>query len=1008
MAFRFLAPFLLACLLAHIARGQKEFVYNRLSVQDGLLSNNVLCVWQDEKGFLWIGTENGLQRHDGYAFRTILQRRIEQIITDNKNRVWVRSGNSIGLFNPSSFAFQEVAISAGSATLSGASLHLDRDASQRVYLIIKNIGCRYYSEVKKQFTPEANPFRLPDSLRIINIAEDSIKQRFWVQTFDGLGYYDLKTKEYYSWKNNPHADPLLAHPAMSGLIAHFYIDHAYKFWIQAWVKSDARFLCFDGRNNQFTTDTAGLASAGNGSYFDVYDFVEFNDSSFFVYGRNCLRIRDNNRFVNLRGPLYNPYTIQYNTVNQVMEDREKILWFATDNGLYNTTGNINRNLHIVLAEDPDKAAINALYEDEHGHLWLGTWGDGLIVVDPGSGQISEAGSLRKFTDGFTKLIWTISGNRIFHETWVGCQEGRLLVYHNETKQTRYYRPPAFRNSTIRQIVSDAMGTNWIGLQNGDVFKCASPANPGSDSAFRLLRNFGGHITRIQPDAKNRLWVAASNQGVYIINTATGTLLTKLDHANTAWNGIGNTRDLLHLNDSITLMAGDQLGIYNSAARTLEQITHYNGLPLGSLYTLQKDLNNDCWIGSSNGIYRFNLLTKQLTRYSQRDGLLTIHNSSYIPETSISLRNGYLAFAGNQHFVSFNPGYYKPKVQPPNVVITGFQLNNRYLPIDSLENLASIQLPYSGHSFTIEYAAMSFLQHEKLTYEYKLEGSNEEWSEQRSPQPVKYTLLPHGHYNFLVRVRDAEGNYSHSTTRLSIFVAPPFWKTYWFYICIALLLAGLLFYLHRLRLQRLLHVEKVRSRLARDLHDDMGSTLSTINILSNIALMQSPLEEKASKEYMSTINQSTTQMMESMDDIVWSINPVNDSFPKVLARMKEVAGTVLEPKNIEYNFDVAPAVRELNLSMEIRRDIFLIFKEALNNIVKYSQCSHVQFTLTRSHGHLLLEIADNGVGVRGVENGQTRGNGLKNMKKRAESMQGELKVGSAPGVGTRVSLKVPIA
>jgi len=190
---------------------------------------------------------------------------------------------------------------------------------------------------------------------------------------------------------------------------------------------------------------------------------------------------------------------------------------------------------------------------------------------------------------------------------------------------------------------------------------------------------------------------------------------------------------------------------------------------------------------------------------------------------------------------------------------------------------------------------------------------------------------------------------------------------------------------------------------------MGSTLSTINILSNIALKQIPLEEKTSKEYMSTINNSTTQMMESMDDIVWSINPVNDSIVKVLARMKEVAGSVLEPNNIDYQFHTDNAVKDLNFSMEWRRDIFLLFKEALNNIVKYSKARNVSVTLKKSGKSFQLIVEDDGIGFDiNARVSAIRGNGLKNMKKRAETINGQLDVVSEPGKGTRVNLTVHLA
>lgn len=1008
MAYRLLPILAVLWHLTFSAQAQREYVFNRLSIQDGLLSNNILCVWQDEKGFLWIGTENGLQRHDGYSFRTILQRQVDQILRDGKNNVWIRSGKSVGLFNPSTFAFTEVSVEGDISKFDISTFWLNTDASKNIYLIIRNSDCKYYDSGSHQFTRKANPFTIPDNLRMINVVEDTIKKRYWVHTYEGIGYYDIRSKQYYSTKNNAQHDTLLSNKNLSGLVSHFYIDQSYRFWIQSWVNSDMRFTCFDGKTNTYTHDTAGLSDK---NYFDVYAFKQFNDTTFFVYGKNCLRLRDNDRFVNMGGPLYNPYAIRFNTVYQVFEDRERILWFATDNGLYNTTGNINRNLHIILAESKSNASINALYEDENNYLWMGTWGEGVIVADPLKGRVKDGESLLQFPDGFTKLTWTICPFKRSNDIWIGCQEGRLLVYNTVTKKSRYHRPPAFRNSTIRHIVGDNKNRLWIGLHNGDVLICDNPGEPITDKSFRLVKNFTGYITKILFTPDGRISIAANGQGIYIFDAANEKIVETLDKSTISSPIIGNIRDILSVNDSIDLWAGDQLGIYHKKTKQVSLVSQYDNLPIGSLYSLQKDLNNDCWIASSNGIYKYNPVSHNLTRYSQRDGLLTIHNSSYIPETSIRLHNNFLAFAGNQHLVAFNPAQYKSSSVPPNVLISGFQLNNHYLQMDSLMSLKSIRLPYSGHSFSIEFASMSFMQHEKLNYEYMLEGSDEPWTSLKSPLPIKYNLLPHGHYRFLVRARDAEGNYSKETTALPIYIAPPFWKTIWFYILITSLVAGILYYLHRLRLQRLLQVEKVRSRLARDLHDDMGSTLSTINILSNIAILQSPLDEKVSKEYMTTINTSTTQMMESMDDIVWSINPVNDSFTKVLARMKEVAGSNLEANEIEYDFEVAPSVKDLNFSMEVRRDIFLVFKEALNNIIKYSKCTHVKFKLSRSAKDFVLLVEDNGVGfdpeLRAQSSRNTRGNGLKNMKKRAESINGQLVVDSAPGKGTRVSFAVPI-
>jgi signal transduction histidine kinase/ligand-binding sensor domain-containing protein len=1008
MAARLLVVLLISSFIAPLSHSQ-EYIFNRLSIQDGLLSNNILCVWQDKTGYLWIGTENGLQRYDGYTFRTVLQKRVDQILSDHKQRVWLRSGKILGTFDTASFHFSPVATDNNITVNDANAIVLQADKSQRIFAITIGKNCQYYDERSNRFTSKANPFIIPDTLRIINIVDDTARQRTWITTFNGLGYWDKRTRKYYSSTNNEQHDPLLSNKKLDGLVSRFFIDHAQRYWIQSWIGSNMHFFCYDSKKAAFTKDTAGLADAGNGFYFDVFAFDELNDTSIFVYGRHCLRIRDNGAFRELKGPIQDPYSIRFNTVNHILQDNERVLWFATDDGLYNTSGTINRNFHVVLAPERSNAAINALYQDVNNRIWLGTWGGGMLVIDEQQGRLNIGKSLQQQSDGFSKLIWTISESKRSNKLWVGCQQGRLMIYDLKTGETKLHVPAAFEPSTIRKILADDTGAFWIGLNNGKLFKCDHPERPINDNSFRLVHDFTGPVVRLRFDDEKRLWIAVAGKGLYALAPGKETILQSLDRTNTSTSIIGSVRDLLQVNDSLFLLAADELGFYNTRTGSIRTISSYNNLPVGVSYALEKDKNGDCWIGTSTGIFKYNPKTGSITKYSQRDGMLTVHNNSYIPENSMVMRDGRLAFGGNQHFVAFDAAQYRTKATTPSVSITGFQLNNNYLRFDSLQKLSLIRLPYTGNSFTIEFAVLSFLQHEKLTYEYKLEGSNEEWIEVKHPLPVKYNLLPHGHYTFLVRARNSDGVYSAVTTKLPIYIAPPFWRATWFYIAVGLLVIAFLYYLHRLRLERLLHVEKVRSRLARDLHDDMGSTLSTINILSNIALQQTPFDEKSSKEYMSTINSSTTQMMESMDDIVWSINPVNDSLVKVLARMKEVAGNVLEPSNIDYRFEADPAVKELNFSMEWRREIFLIFKEALNNIVKYASAGNVYVSLKKSGRSFVLMVEDNGAGFdMGARTSATRGNGLKNMKKRAESLGGSLEVQSAPGQGTRLTISVPIA
>lgn len=986
----------------------QHFIFNQLSITDGLLSNNVLTVAQDQRGYIWLGTENGLQRYDGTRFRTIRNERADQILRGNNGLLWVRSGKQIGLINPSNFTFTSIPYEGSNEVYGNSGIWLKQDASGSTFLLITGKSCQYYSEKSRGFSRANNPFSIPAHLNIQDVVEDWDKRRYWIVSGDDFGYWDRQTRQYYNLSNNGQADRLLHAMAAHAPVASFFIDNQKRYWIQTGSKSNTTFFCYNSALNRFISDTSGLNSMGNGSYFEVYGFKQLKESAPAVYGLNCFRIRGSQRFNEIRTPANNPYGIQFNSVEDLFQSEDGTVWVATDNGLY-FTSSVRNNIHILFSQEKGRAAISSLFEDSFNNLWVGTWGRGIFVLNnPQNSQGAKLLDAVNNMDAYTKLVWTIcEDNR--KQVWIGCQEGRLVQYNPATKRASLYRLKIFKNSAIRQIIKDEEGLLWLGLQDGRLLTYKPSTEAVIDESFHEQLSFNSPVSRMGLVNKHQLWIAVHNKGIYIVDIKTGKLVRAITADQAQPSFIASTRELLAFNDTLCLIAGEKSGILNPRDFRVNYSSFPGGQLPGSIFTLQKDQYGNCWAGGSSGIYKLNMAGRTITKLTQQDGLITIHNNSYVPERSIRLRSGWLAFGGNQHLILFNPAEYSNSMPPPPVSITGFQLNGRYLPDDSVTAFQTIDIPYEHRVFSIEFAAINFMQKGRLTYEYKLEGLNNEWISLAKPATINYNFLPHGHYRFLVRAKNEQGQYSPATTSLRIYIAPPFWKTAWFYILIGLVIASLLFYLHRLRLQKLLHIEKVRSRLARDLHDDMGSTLSTINILSNMALQQQTLDEAKSKAYMSTISSSTSQMMEAMDDIVWSINPVNDNIAKMVARMKETAGAILEPKQIDYRFDLAPSVADVHLSMEARREIFLIFKEAINNTVKYAAATLVIFTFSRKGSSLLLTIEDNGVGFSiGTPGSAVRGNGLKNMQKRAAMLKGQLSINSRAGKGTSLTLTMPIA
>ncbi|HOZ85476.1 MAG TPA: two-component regulator propeller domain-containing protein [Niabella sp.] len=999
-------------LLVLIALGSQlysqNYIFNRISIGDGLLSNNIRSIWQDSSGYIWIGSENGLQRYDGIRLRTILRKRVDQIISDNKNRVWIRTGNQIGLFNPTSFTINNITYEQNSKLISPNKLWLKKDASGGIYLLLTGIEVQYFNPKTLNFSAQYSPYKTILGTPVLEIVDDPGKQRIWTITKNGLGYWDRSSKRHFTNFHNQQNDSLLAklgNTVVSGL----FIDNNHHYWIKTNKRSAPYYLTYDSRKNGFTKEAEHLNHDFEKNHFEIYGLKKLSDSVSAIYGLNYFRIQNGKTSTEIKSTPNNPYGIQFNAITDIIQDQEGIIWVATDNGVFYTS-NVLTNTHIVFSLEKNRRSISSLMEDKYQNLWIATWGGGVYVVDKnGDLMTNHLNNNKGQKQPIHPFVWTLCQDN-FNNIWIGCQGGNLYRFNQQNKKLLLFRVPAFHKSDIRQIIHDQNGRLWFGLLDGRVFYLHPSNQQGTQPNFTLAQSFDGIISKMTIVNDQQIWIAVSGMGIVILDINTGKIISTLDYIKTKQAAIANIRDILPVNDTLCIIAGERLGTVNPRNLSIDfSLVNNNNYSLTNMYTMQMDGFNNLWLGSSNGIFKLNLKSKILSKYTQQDGLLTIHNNSYVPERSVKLHSGNFAFGGNQHLVIYNPDLYNSSIQPPDVSITGFQLGNQYLPLDSLERMKEIIIPYDQGNFSIELAALSYRQKNKITYEYKLEGLDDKWIVVTDLLPVKYNYLPPGEYKFMVRARNEAGQYSSKNTSLVLSITPPFWKSTWFYFLIILSLTGILFFIHRLRLQRLLHVEKVRSRLARDLHDDMGSTLSTINILSNLALQQDKLDESKAKDYMSTISVSTSQMMEAMDDIVWSINPMNDSLSKILSRMKETAGAILEPKQIEYRFDVAENINEIKLPMESRREIFLIFKEAINNIVKYAECTEVIFSLHKKVNKFSLSICDNGKGFNtSTDKPSTGRNGLKNMNKRASNLKGKLFIQSQPGMGTTVTLWVPIA
>lgn len=354
------------------------------------------------------------------------------------------------------------------------------------------------------------------------------------------------------------------------------------------------------------------------------------------------------------------------------------------------------------------------------------------------------------------------------------------------------------------------------------------------------------------------------------------------------------------------------------------------------------------------------------------------------------------FAGTSGCVGVIDLYKKMPYIAPSIYISGIRINE----VDALNRLHSNpRLNTNENTFSFTFTGINYRDERHTRYSYTLEGLDKNWSQPSTDYRVVYSQLPPGEYTFKVKALSANGVWSVKPATFSFTILQPFYTRWWFVTLIVICISGIVYGVYRYRINQILQIQRMRQRISKDLHDDIGATVSSINILANMAKSDLVSENKRN-QFLETIQEESKHVSESLNDIVWSINPKNDSLEVMFARMQRYASELFEARNIAYDF-VLPdeGAGNINMEMDRRQHIYLIFKEAINNLVKYSGATKADVVFKVSNSEFSFIISDNGKGFD-TKAGHA-GNGIYNMQKRAEDIGASLEINSKPGTGTNV-------
>jgi signal transduction histidine kinase/ligand-binding sensor domain-containing protein len=745
-------------------------------------------------------------------------------------------------------------------------------------------------------------------------------------------------------------------------------------------------------------------------------------------------------------------------VESLLEASDGTVWVGTNQGIAEYTpaargGHEFRSY--TLAQGLTARSVGALAEDRDGNLWIGTFGSGAMKVAHG-GFVTYAdadglpyavslvetrrGEFCAVSRGDTGITLERFDGRRFEQirpawpadlTYFGWGRGQIALQDHEsswwiaTGQGLCRFGPAARVDQLAGARPKTIYTTRDGLAGNNIFRIFEDSRcdiwigtigPDTADALARWRRSSGKIetfsegdglpkspvpTVFAEDKSGGVWVGLFHGGLARYR-ADGGFRTF-----TSADGVPGQVRALHLDDGGRLWIGTTQGLVRADDVSAERprftaYTMAQGLSSNYIGAIAEDAWGRLYAATGRGIDRFEPQPggpRRVRHYTSADGVVPGEL-----ELALRDRHGVLWFSSPLGLSRLVPSL-DPTRSPPPVLITGLSAGGVARAISDLgeTNVAGLKLAQTP--IRVDFVGLDYSPGEALHYQYKLEHADRDWSPPTDQRTVVYASLAAGTYQFLVRAVASDGAVSPRPATIAFTIPPPVWRSWWFLGAFGAAVLMLLLALHRYRLAQAVAVADVRSRIATDLHDDIGASLTQIAILSEVAQRAVHPTAAETRLPLTEIAGISRALVDAMSDIVWAINPDHDRLSNLVYRMRRFAMDVLIGQGIALQFRSSVAEHDLRISVDIRRQVYLIFKEAVHNIARHSGAGRVEADLDRVGNQLSLRLADDG---RGFDpSAEYQGRGLANMRKRAAALHGRLDFVSAPGKGTLLTMTVPL-
>lgn len=941
---------------ANVGFGQK-IGFTQYSLEHGLSEAEVRQIIQTKDGYMWIGTRYGLNRFDGNSFdlyyteNGLADNKIHSLLEDQHQTLWIGTANGISIYENGQFKNPM-----GMRVFEGTTIEcLFEDVQGHIWIGTDGKGAYKWDPDKKElinFNTETGLSN--DKVRDILQTKDGV---VWLGTRNGLNGYLNDTFRHYFEKN--------------GLI-----------------DNKIRALAISATNELLIGTRTGLS------------------------------VFKNDKFIN-----YSPKNGLYtDKITSIDVDNNGVIWLATEDGIASMVDDSFRIYNLL-----DGLPVNiyqSVWVDKHNQPWFGSFGSGLIKII--GDQILKYDSEFPFPERVIRSIAVKDKNNL----WLGTYGGGFVKLGKDNSVRTYRMTNGLTDDKVYSLFAED-DKLWIGTQGGldllenEVFKNYVPniipfrkiRDIQKDGSYLWLATYGEGLIRFNLETEEYLQltldshnlpnntleqvIVDSNKNIWV-GTYSGISKISSDLNKTTTYTIedglpNNAVTHISIDRSNNVWASTYKGIVRISGDEILAFDEMSGLPGGLCFFVIQDQWKDelFWIGTNVGLVRFDLNDFFAGKdaymiYDERDGLL----QGEFNEGSVAWYNNRLVIGSVNGMMSIDTRKFVPETMPPSILLTNVTVVG--LPVDSVSRRS---LSHDQNFLTFDFKGFDFISPSKISYEYRLTPIEKGFNKTQENR-VRYTALPPGDYWFEVQAVNNGGLRSITPDRLHFVIHPPFWQQWWFLTLLIVAIAGVIVFIYNyFRINRLVDIERMRVRIASDLHDDVGATLTEIAL--NTDFLMATNASKDMEEPLFQIGDLARNVVSSLDDIVWSIDARNDTAGDLGDRIQDTAGHVFKNQKTKLHFEFDTTNTAKALPVEVRENVFLIVKEALTNAAKYAKAANIWVRIAFNKGYLEVEIQDDGLGINNHST-ERKGNGLLNMKMRAQRIAAMLHIEGNNGTTIRLS------